>query len=165
MDKHEAQWTLYDSHVQAHRSNLLASQSLLLAVGAFLYEKEFLILVFTFLVAMMQMWYIWVRVIRVRTIISDFHKFNFLYRFSSFVNDRGEKEINPASPLTEETYTGKKDVRRKANLVLAEETHIPKLKKNYRLTRIKLDIILPISFSVLWLVIMISRTIQYLNHG
>ena len=163
MDKHESQWTLYDSNVQTYRSNSLASQALLLAVGAFLYKEEYIILLITFLVAMFQMWYIWYRVIRVRTIISDFHKFNFLYNFSSFVNNEGDFEPNTSLPLTEETYTKNTKTRRKANYILANQTGIAKLKYNYRLTRVKLDIMLPLSFSFLWIIIILSRSLQFLK--
>ena len=84
----ETQWTLYDANVQTYRSNSLATQSLLLAIGAFVKDDAAVLLV-AFAVAMLQMWYIWFRVIRTRTIISDYYKFNFKYQFSSFVNNRG----------------------------------------------------------------------------
>lgn len=160
MQNNDLQWSVYDGLLQSYRSHALASQSLLLAVGALLYS-EYVLLVLTFVIAMIQVWFIWFRVIRARAIITDFHKFNTMYGFSSFINrDTGEEEENTARPLTEEVYLKNRAVRKRANEVLANREKQPKLKRNYRLTRIKIDILLPITNTILWAAIVLVRTIE-----
>lgn len=144
-------WSTYDSNVQSYRSNMIASQSFLLAVATFSIDKT--ILGYTCIaIAIFQLWFIWFRVIRVRTIISDFHKFNLDTRF----NDCGEEITDMTTfcgkPLNEDTYVKNRLIRKKVNSVLARSN--PKLKHNMRTTRIKLDLILPISFTLLWIVLL-----------
>ncbi len=143
-------WSTYDANVQAYRSNMIASQSFLLAVTTFSMEK--VILGCTCVaIAIFQLWFIWFRVIRARTIISDFHKFNLGTRFYYC----GEKinETSCGKPLDEDVYVKNKTIRKKVNAELAKDN--PKLKHNMRATRVKIDLILPISFTVLWIVILL----------
>jgi len=70
----------------------------------------------------------------------------------------GALDENTADPLTEETYAGNAEIRKKANRILAARQGLPKLRHNFRLTRIKLDIILPASLTLLWLTLVISHT-------
>ena len=157
MEDHSSQWSVYDSMIQSYRSNSLASQSLMLAVGAVLYNQRFLLLFIAFLVAMFQMWYIWFRVIRVRSIISDFHKYAFKYNFTSFINKKGDLEEKPADPITEKIYLKDRKARKKANRNLAEKQNDPRLKYNFRMTRVKLDILLPLSFTFLWIILLLAK--------
>lgn len=153
--KHTEQWTLYDSIVQSYRSNFIASQSLMLAVGALFINENILLVLFVAFIAMFQMWYIWFRIIRVRTIIADFHKFNALYDFSNIINAHGALEIETKEPLTEYIYIKDRKIRKQANKNLSLCVEKPELKHNFRLTRIKLDIILPTTFSLIWIAIVI----------
>ncbi len=145
-----ARWSTYEANVQAYRSNMIASQSFLLAVGAILLDKSSILLLICVIVAIIQLWYIWFRLIRVRTIISDYYKFNLMNRF----DENGDEAPNCEQCLQEETYTKNRIIRKKVNDQLAKTN--PKLKHNMRLTRIKIDLILPISFSVIWLSFFIS---------
>ena len=155
------QWAINESLLQSYRNLSIASQSMILAVGALLYSKYYLLLV-AFATAMFQMWYIWFRIVSSRAAITDYYKFNTLYGFSSFINrNTGCYEEHTSEPLTETVYLKSKKVQKEANNALATKVKEPKLKTNYRLTRIKLDIILPISFSFLWIIIVINRTIEF----
>lgn len=141
-------WSTYDSEVQAYRSNMIASQSFLLAVTSFSMEK--VILGCTCVaIAIFQLWFIWFRVIRARTIIADFHKFNLDTKF--YYCGKKINETGCGTPLDEDVYVKNKAIRKMVNAELAK--HNPKLKHNMRATRIKIDLILPISFTVLWIVI------------
>lgn len=146
------QWSVYDTNVQSYRSNFISSQSLLLTVGAIFVNESVWLEGCVAIIALIQMWLIWFRVINSRTIISDFYKFNAKYDFSNKINQSGEIEQNPIKPMTEETYVKFKNrkIRKKANANLAYLTGIDKLKSNLRITRIKLDIILPITFTIIW---------------
>ena len=163
MEKHDLQWSVYDDLLQSYRSHSLASQSILLAVGALLYSKYYLLLL-TFAIAMTQIWYIWFRIIRTRSIITDFHKFSYKYNFASFINgNTGDLEENTTTPLTEEIYLKNRKIRKTANKVLAEKMHESKLKYNFRLTRIKIDIILPATITILWLAIVLASTVEHFS--
>lgn len=156
-------WSLYDSMVQSYRSNMIASQSLLLAVAAILFEKNIYIECTVCAVALFQLWFIWSRIIFSRAIISDFHKFNALYNFNHLVDNNGNeiKDTDETSFLTEEKYIKDRTVRRKANLVLAARTGNIKLKSNCRITRVKLDIIMPVLFTIVWLSLVFVKLFDF----
>ncbi len=143
-------WSTYDSNVQSYRSNMIASQSFLLAVATFSIEKTLLGCTCV-AIAIFQLWFIWFRVIRTRTIISDFHKFNLDTRFNNCGDEISDNAKYCGKPLEEDTYVKNRVIRKKVNLVL--EKINPKLKHNMRTTRVKLDLILPISFTLLWIVL------------
>ena len=149
-----AEWTLYDTNVQSYRSNMIASQSLLLAVAAIFYEKAVVLAIVICIVGLINQWYIWWRVIQSRAIISDFHKFNSLYELSIKVNNKGDVWEDGDLYLSEQTYVSNRSVRQKANNWIVAQTGNKKFKTNYRITRIKLDIILPIMFSIIWVLIL-----------
>ena len=144
------EWSVYEANVQSYRSSMIASQSFLVAAGMFSIDR--IVLSCTCVViALFQLWFIWFRIIRVRTIICDYHKLDLESKF----NDCGQ-EIDEATEycdkhLDEDTYVKNRVVRKKVNEALSKDK--PKLKHNMRLTRIKVDLILPISFTLLWIII------------
>ncbi|MEE0874023.1 MAG: hypothetical protein UIH27_11260 [Ruminococcus sp.] len=145
----ETKWSTYEANVQSYRSNMIASQSFLLAVGAIILDKNNTILAFLCIsIALIQLWFVWFRVIRVRTIIADYYKFELKNRF----NDSGDI-INGEcdNKLDIKTYLKKLTVRKRVNCQLAIIEKMPELKNNMRLTRVKIDLIIPISFSVIWI--------------
>lgn len=144
-------WGTYESNVQSYRANMIASQSFLLAVGAIFYSKNIYIEIVCCLIALFQLWCIWFRVIRVRTLIVDFYKFKIYDLF----NNEGIYEKNSPNALKEDVYVKNRSVRKKVNQKLAEVKNNSKLKHNFRLTRIKLDILLPVSFTIIWTLILI----------
>lgn len=145
-------WSTYEANVQSYRSNMIASQSFLLAVGAVLLEKNSFLLGVCVSIALFQLWYIWYRVIRIRTIIVDYYKFDLCNRFSACGNKLESNECH----LTEDIYLKNTSIRRKVNLQLAEDEKRPKLKHNLRLTRVKLDLILPITFTIIWISLFVA---------
>ena len=50
-------WSTYDSIVQDYRANMLASQSLLLAVEAILFERSILLEIIICAIGLFQLWY------------------------------------------------------------------------------------------------------------
>lgn len=154
-------WATYEANVQSYRSNMIASQSFLLAAGVFAVDKIVLECACV-AIALIQLWYIWFRVIRVRTIICDFHKFNFGNKFSNCGQIIDELSSPCTKFLDEDTYVTNRQIRRKVNASFAKSTGKPKFKHNMRQTRIKLDLLLPISFTILWLVIFFYSIIEFL---
>ena len=141
----DGQWSTYESNVQAYRSNFLSSQSILLAVGAIVLEqKSFLVFIIVFLLAIVQIWYIWVRAIIVRCCIVDFHKFN----MSTLFDKDGNCVSNPSEPLREKDYATITRTRKKVNDGMTKmmgEKFV-----NIRLTRFKFDILIPAMMTIIW---------------
>lgn len=145
-------WSTYEAHIQSYRANMIASQSFLLAAGIFSVDKVVLSCTCA-AIAIFQLWFIWFRVIRARTIIADFYKFSLGCRFDNcgcIVNKSTEQCENL---LDEDMYLKNSALRKKVNKALAEYEGKPKLKYNMRRTRVKIDLILPISFTILWVIL------------
>lgn len=144
----EEKWSTYEGNIQAYRSNFLASQSIMIAVGAMLLKESwFLVGIVTF-IALLQMWYIWFRVIYVRCIICDYHKFAM---YDKFNNQGNIRKNNNDSMLQESVYVKSKKVRKKVNKNMERFYKYSTKFHNMRLTRIKIDIILPITMSIIWI--------------
>jgi len=154
LEKEKSEWALYDSIVQSYRSNMIASQSLLLAVAAIFFSKEPFLVVVLCAIGLVLQWYIWFRIITKRCIISDYHKFNFQFELSKKINNEGNAMQEGDVPLSEQTYVSNRNVRKMANAWIVELTHNEKYKRNARITRVKLDYILPILFSIVWVLIL-----------
>ncbi len=108
--EHKSKWSTYESNVQAYRSNFIASISILLAVGALLIDFGIIYISSVCLLAVIQIWYVWNRVIISRIKIVDFYKFN----LDSYFDNKGlyignSKNITDSNRLQEITYV--KDVK------------------------------------------------------
>lgn len=150
-EKEYSEWSEYDSITQSYRSNMIASQSLLLTVAAIFYDKNSFLVTLVCIIGFIHQWYIWFRVITSRTIISDYHKFNAKFDFSKKINSEGYLNTGTQSELTEEIYVSNATVRKVANHTLAEITGQKKYRTNWRTTRIKLDLIIPLTFTAIWI--------------
>lgn len=149
-DREEARWREDNALLQSYRQGMVISQSLLLTAAAVCWGRSrALCLAFT-AVGLVQLWYVWLPVIRARALVSDYHKFNLFYDLSRRVNRQGEVLSGAEAGLTEEDYVHRPDVRRRANGTLAELTGLERLRTNRRATRRKLDGVIPASFTVLW---------------
>ncbi len=156
MYKDEA-WSVYEANVQAYRSNFLSSQSLLLAAGAIMYDKNVHIFCTIAAVAIFQMWYIWFRVIVSRVFIVDYHKFS----LGKFFDENGNLVEGGTTtlPLNEKVYASNRAIRKKVNSSISRTGKIKDHAHTYnghftniRLTRLKLDVLLPISLTAIWIV-------------
>ena len=83
----ETKWAVYEANVQSYRSNMLSSQSFLLAVGAILFDKPWHLIVCVAIIAFLQIWYIWFRVIYSRLKIVDYYKFDIGNKTLEFCNE------------------------------------------------------------------------------
>jgi hypothetical protein len=136
--KHETLWAVYEANVQAYRGSFNSAQSILLAFGAIIYDKNTWLFILIALLAVMQIWYIWFRVIRARILIVDYHKI--------FVDP---KYRIPETDITEKIYVEDECARRAFNEAAGMNT-------NWRLSRFKMDILLPILYTSLWCAMFIS---------
>ena len=83
-------------------------------------------------------WYVWFRVVRVRHLVVDYHKYAYRY-FSKYGK-------SPEGICSEEQYIKRPVLRQETNDILD-------LQSNWRLTRVKVDLILPIAYSLIWLLL------------
>lgn len=127
----EQAWSIYEANVQSYRSIMLSSQSLLLAVGAILIEKPLWVLLLVSSIAMIQLWYIWFRVIYSRVKVVDYYKFG-MYKTRKYTLNQ---------------YIEDKRIR----TLLNKEYGVS---KTFRPTRLKLDIILSITINFVWVVML-----------
>lgn len=77
---------IYESAVQAYRGHFLSSQSFMLAVGAIVLDKSFVLTILVSIIALFQIWGIWFRIMRIKTITVDFYKYK-MYKYFNFKGD------------------------------------------------------------------------------
>ena len=135
-------WSINESLLQSYRSIFISSQSFLIAAGAIFFDKSNLLLFILSGIGILIIWYIWFPVVVIRHRISDYYK---------YILDLPEEKINKLCTATD--YAINKEARRKANKIF-------NLKQGeWRLTRIKVDILIPILFTIIW-ICMVVATIQ-----
>jgi hypothetical protein len=134
-------WSVNESLLQSHRSIFICSQTFLIAVGAILLETskpEWLIWLlagsgFTII------WLFWFRVVITRARVVDYYKFQ--------LDDNFKANFDNCS---EDDYVRNRDGKRKSINKTID-------KSNLRATRWKMDVGLPIIFSLIWLALLIVR--------
>jgi len=131
-------WGTNESLLQSYRIIFISSQSFLIAFGAILFDSNTPLWLLITIVALtfVVIWGLWLPVVRARGLIVDFYKFNI------YVNHPGR----------ESDYVHDKKFRDKVN----KEVKLP-LHSNWRQTRIKMDILLPIYFTILWFVLILAK--------
>lgn len=140
-------WAINDANLQSYRNMYLSSQSIMLAVGAILIEKGVILVVLLAIIALVQIYWIWVPIMYYRGIIVDFYKFKLGEHFDwngDFVEEIAEH------PLTDSIYCDNKKIREKVNYLYYDKVYKEKPFSNRRTTRCKLDILMPISMTLMW---------------
>jgi len=155
-EKHLESWAIYEANVQAYRSNFLQSQSILIAVGAITLNKNSFLTIAIATIALIQMWYIWFRVILIRTRVVDYYKFDMQNEFDSQGNKTDLK--NNKDFLRENDYISNK--KNSNNIVIRsvvnqnmqchKDWNRKEKFKNMRATRKKIDLYIPISLTIIW---------------
>jgi hypothetical protein len=129
----ETLWSVYEANVQSYRSSSLSSQSIMLAVGAMLIDKPLPIFIGIAIIALIQIWPIWFLLINARIKIADFYKFDM------------EGKTYDGNRISLKKYITDKNLRKYFGI------------KTYRVTRFKLDILLPILITIVWLILIAYR--------
>lgn len=150
-------WSVYESNLQSYRSCFLSSQSIMLAVGAIVMGKSKLITIGISIIAILQMIIIWIPVIYYRALLVDFHKFN----FGKLFDERGDlvKKFVDKKMLTEHIYCHNSVIRKKVNWLYSDKYCEGRQFKNWRHTRVKIDIGLPVSMIIIWVIYVIYELI------
>jgi hypothetical protein len=148
----DSQWAVYEASVQAYRGLSLSSQSLFLAVGAILLSLEIPVPFFTVMaLALASTWYVWFPLIFARTAIVDYHKFQLAKRFDQDGNLFSVSLRDDSNYfLREKDYaaTGNRVLRGRVYNGLTESGG-PRF-RTMRMTRKKIDLYLPIFFTIVW---------------
>ncbi|MDR2543747.1 MAG: hypothetical protein LBC80_09925 [Treponema sp.] len=124
-------WGLNETLLQSYRNSSYIVQSILLAVGALISEKNVFAVIAT--LSIIQLLF-FARVISVRRIIVDFYKFS-LY-------DKYDKN----GSFEEEIYLKDKKLRKKIN----KQENISNSRKIFSSTRGILDLVVPLIFLIIW---------------
>jgi len=129
-------WTINESLLQSYRSIFISSHSFLLTAGAVLSGKSHLLLYTIAMVAIGIIWIVWFPVVRARLLVVDY------YKYGATLNSQDEKLL-----CSEHEYVHSDKKRNAANTLFG-------LKSNWRTTRVKMDIVLPVLFTALWVALM-----------
>jgi hypothetical protein len=162
VNNNQTKWSTNENLCNSYRGLSVSSNSFLLAVGAILVSNNLHwgLMLGLFALAMTCMWYIFFRIIYIRNIITDYYKFELVLYF----NNNGEKLFRNDNQLQESTYVRKRGIRKKVNNLITKG-NIPSWDYNekfgnLRTTRLKLDLILPALYSVIWVIIVSYSFIQ-----
>lgn len=128
-------WSVHENLLQWYRSIFIASQSFLLVVGTLFLEKCGWMFYGIFAISLCIVWIIWFPVVKSRHKIVDYYK---------GALELDEENINQL--CTEKEYVHSKAKRKEANNRF-------QIKTNWRTTRKKIDLWLPISFTIIWLLL------------
>jgi len=130
-------WSINETLLQSYRSIFISSQAFLLAVGAIVSGKNEVVLFSVAAISLLMIWVIWFPVVRSRHKIVDY------YKCSSQLS-----ETNRSQLCSEKEYVHNRKLRTQANQLFD-------IKTNWRETRFKIDLLIPICFSVIWTVLVI----------
>ena len=143
MRNFENEWNTNESLLQSYRSIFLSSQSFLLAVGAILLDKGN-ILILVAAISLIQIWFIWFRVVYARSLIVDY------YKYGGLLDDEKISDLGGCSAYlkADDKYVGDPEYRKKINSIF--KSCDLNFSKNMRLTRIKIDVLIPVTFTLVW---------------
>ena len=143
----ETKWSVNESLLQSYRSIFISSQSFLMAVGAFSFEKYRLLNILLAIMSLLMIWMIWVPVVRARRRIVDY------YKYALKLTD--DQQIEFGQITDENGYVRDGNQRSAANRYLEEKLKLAKPISDLRETRLKVDIYLPIGFSLIWFIFLL----------
>jgi hypothetical protein len=157
----ENRWAVNEDLANSYRELSVSSQSFLLAVGAILLsENNFWLVLIISVVALVIIWWLFFRIIYVRSIITDYYK----YEMSNLFGASGDAIAPGDKALRENDYVRNAKLRRKVNGLMP--TVSSKWDRdtpfgNLRATRFKLDVALPALFTLIWLVFVVYTAVKY----
>ncbi len=139
--KTDTRWDVNEGLLQDYRSDSLAIQGLLLAVGAIIYEKSTIVLIATAVLSLFMMWGILFPVVRARARVVDFYKYG------------SELPEELFETLSVDTYVRDRKERKRINHELFGGI------TNWRPTRKKLDIYAPVIISLVWIILVVFQLV------
>ena len=134
-----AKWNVNESLLQSYRSIFISSQAFMIAVGALLIGQPDYIFNTITTISLIMIWYIWLPVVRSRHLIVDY------YKFLSSIEEPVKDNI-----CSEQEYVKNSILRSDANNKFG-------IKSNWRPTRLKIDLLLPVLYSAIWIFLIIHQ--------
>ena len=135
-------WAVYESNVQQYRVISVTVQSFLLAVGSIWFSAQktppTVLLIALFAIGIGHIFYIWMPIVHARIKIVDYYK--------GQLDLSIQRRADLAAFCTEDKYRESADIR----LQVVEKFFKPEFQQPVRDTRIKLDIVVPIGYAVIW---------------
>ncbi|MBA7645545.1 MAG: hypothetical protein GH143_01355 [Calditrichaeota bacterium] len=139
-----AKWSTNETLLQSYRSIFISSQSFLLAVGVLSFDRSNWLLIILAEISVFMIWYIWFPVVKTRHRFVDYHK---------YALELSEEEQSKLCEVKK--YVEDKEERKQANIIL-------KLcNGQWRLTRKKVDILIPCFFICIWVCLLILKIIEH----
>ncbi len=135
-------WSVNEALLQSYRSIFMTSQSFLLAVGAIVSGKDLVVFLALFVVGLVTIWGVWFPVVRARHRIVDYYKYGATL-------DASQR----AALCSERQYVHDASLRKQANALFGIDT-------NWRPTRIKMDLLMPVLFSFVWSVLLVHELVH-----
>jgi hypothetical protein len=135
-------WSANERLLQSYRSIFISSQTFMLAVGALFWGKSWIVLCVVGGISVCVIWAVWVPVVFARHKIVDYYK-----HACSLTESQRE------SLCTETVYVRNADSRRKTNELFD-------IRSNLGVTRLKIDIVVPASLTLLWIVFVVSAYVE-----
>ena len=124
--------------LQSYRSIFISSESFLLAVGAIFLEKSLLLLIITSTIGLIMIWCLWFPIVRARHLIVDYYKY------------QAQTTANNELICSMKDYVHNRKLRKETNRILGIST-------NWRETRKKVDLYIPILFSIVWVSLIVAE--------
>ncbi len=132
-------WSVHENLLQWYRSIFISSQSFLLAVAALFYNSNEAVFLGVSAVALIIILYIWLPVVISR------HRFVDYYKYAVELDKEDIEKL-----CTDAEYVENESKREEANNIL-------KLETNWRLTRKKMDGLIPALFLIIWILMMFTK--------
>ena len=138
----EVKWNVHERALNAYRSINISSQAFLVAAGAFLASKQSFLIIPVAFIAILIIWVIWRPIVIARHRVADY------YRYALELEPLELQKLEELGDGSD--YASKNDVRAAANELF-------KLKTNWRPTRMKLDLFLPLFYTLIWFALAYER--------
>jgi hypothetical protein len=129
-------YRLNEMNLQAYRLMFIPLEAILIVAGITVYEKPRFLFLFLMAVSLYTIWGLWFPIVRSRQKVVDYYKYQ---STPDRIRDLG---------VDLESYIHDKEIRQKVNDQLG-------ISANWRKTRRKIDFILPVLFTLIWLVLLI----------
>lgn len=141
-----SKWSTNETLLQSYRSIFITTQSIFLGIGVFTTNNLKMFLPIG-IISLITIWLIWFPVVKSRQLAVDYFKYSL---------ELSEEELEKLVEMckNEKFYIQNKEIRKRANSIL-------KCDKHWRTTRIKIDLIIPILFTITWIILSLMATNNY----
>jgi hypothetical protein len=134
-------YSINESLLQSYRQIFISSESFLLAVGTLALEQDIAVFLIVAIVSIIIIWPGWFEVVKFRHRIVDYYKFS----------------VEHETGISLKDYINNAKIRKTANQIIGKELGE---KGNWRPTRKKIDCMLPVMFTLVWLVLIGSYRLE-----